>query len=791
MEGKTVTCHIVKDDSAINVNYGAVRGNYCQADFVHSPFVHELIFILDGFLNQFGKEKAVEAISRFGKTLAIGHDEMTAVRKFGAWPSDCLSVLCEILKLFQTLQTLDATVLAKRKTREILNGSVVAVPNILFKRISKVDVEYFKNNAHLVTEKKISLKQLADNFATALRMKDTEKALLEISGFSNLNDLREVFPGSFTEEVLDGFIGAVIGKKPNNTGEMLQDYIKGVIEGKPEEDGARAVFEEIDKDSFDFSSLSEYSCILINCSHISTESLMQIQNMKSLKKSLSVLLLMKDEKEAMEAYKVFTHGDVDPKLVFFTHEDPVVKSNFCENVRYGILLAGVIYKPPLMAFNGSLSQLEEVISKLVAPGTVRIAYYSDGSQPLTKVHSEVKCSYYSSKASLEKFRKELGGDFALLKEVRDSPVGSDGAGVEDQPGTSGACNSTMVEGSGLGVLQESLNVSGINAVDFELNKSANLEDGEERKVAKKAKKCLSSLFDLEDDTFDLQIMSRQKKETENLAARIIVKPKGRNIKNMTKMAKFSQSITGQSINLDPPEKPTVKSDDSEQKKINSFFKSVTKSSDGKSSKEDIEVLPSIDELLQIPDRSHEGGKTMNEVLDDLDIEIAKRKQGHEEEMSRVDTSVAEEKMRQEERSERMKINAMNRDRLEAEVTEPVLRKLFEDNLEYLKKIQTGEVESSRHKAFHKSVRTRHMLYYSMITDPFTDYQLDLTLELLGQVWMRNKREQLDNNEYVWKVLIAELFIKIYMDFLNVSKQEAEKRISETPLKGDDDNAEKL
>ena len=79
----------------------------------------------------------------------------------------------------------------------------------------------------------------------------------------------------------------------------------------------------------------------------------------------------------------------------------------------------------------------------------------------------------------------------------------------------------------------------------------------------------------------------------------------------------------------------------------------------------------------------------------------------------------------------------------------------------------------------------------MITDPFTDYQLDLTLELLGQVWMRNKREQLNNNEYIWKVLIAELFIKIYMDFLNVSKQEAEKRISETPLKGDDDNAEKL
>ena len=135
------------------------------------------------------------------------------------------------------------------------------------------------------------LKQLADNFANATRMKDTKKALLEISGFSSLNDFREVFPGSFTEEGLDGLIGADVNKKPNNTGEMLQDYIKGLIEGKPEENGARAVFEEIDKDSFDFSSLSEYSCILINCSHIGTESLMQIQNMKSLKKLWSSNLI--------------------------------------------------------------------------------------------------------------------------------------------------------------------------------------------------------------------------------------------------------------------------------------------------------------------------------------------------------------------------------------------------------------------------------------------------------------------------------------------------------------------
>ena len=47
--------------------------------------------------------------------------------------------------------------------------------------------------------------------------------------------------------------------------------------------------------------------------------------------------------------------------------------------------------------------------------------------------------------------------------------------------------------------------------------------------------------------------------------------------------------------------------------------------------------------------------------------------------------------------------------------------------------------------------------------------------------MKTKREQMDNNEYVWKVLLAECFIKFYMDLFGFDKKEAEKRISETPL----------
>ena len=75
--------------------------------------------------------------------------------------------------------------------------------------------------------------------------------------------------------------------------------------------------------------------------------------------------------------------------------------------------------------------------------------------------------------------------------------------------------------------------------------------------------------------------------------------------------------------------------------------------------------PSIDELLKLPDRSDDGGKT----IDDIYKEIAERKRKHEEEMAKIDMNILAVKKRQEERRERTKHNTLLRNRLEVEITE--------------------------------------------------------------------------------------------------------------------------
>ena len=122
-----------------------------------------------------------------------------------------------------------------------------------------------------------------------------------------------------------------------------------------------------------------------------------------------------------------------------------------------------------------------------------------------------------------------------------------------------------------------------------------------------------------------------------------------------------------------------------------------------------------------------------------------------------------------------------------EITQPVIKKMFNENIEYLRSIRDGQTESSRHTAFHKDAGSRQALLYIQINQPFTDAQVNWTLECMTEVWMKTPKERADNLQYVSNVLMPECLIKFYSDFYKISKVEAEKRIKETPLDEDEDD----
>ena len=69
----------------------------------------------------------------------------------------------------------------------------------------------------------------------------------------------------------------------------------------------------------------------------------------------------------------------------------------------------------------------------------------------------------------------------------------------------------------------------------------------------------------------------------------------------------------------------------------------------------------------------------------------------------------------------------------------------------------------------------------MITDPFTDDQLEWTFQEISKIWLVTKKDKMDNNSYCWTVILAETFIKIYSNFFQISKTEALGCIRQTLL----------
>ena len=152
------------------------------------------------------------------------------------------------------------------------------------------------------------------------------------------------------------------------------------------------------------------------------------------------------------------------------------------------------------------------------------------------------------------------------------------------------------------------------------------------------------------------------------------------------------------------------------------------------------VLPSVDELLKLPETVGSTGKTMDDILDEVDQEIRESQAQHERKMMLLDRNLEVLRTQKEEREKRMAANAILKSRLAKDLTRPVLKKLFSANLSYLEDVKAGRIRSERHTAFHANLGSRQALLYQMINNPFTGDQVDWTYEEMARVWAKTPKD---------------------------------------------------
>ena len=410
MEQETITCHIMKIKSPVQANYGACRGNQIQATHTRKPFLHELIYVMDGIRKCCNEEKCQETMMRYGKLLSFGADELTALRKFATWSQGTLSDLVGLFKLYETLQTLDATEIVKRKDKDIKEGKTISFPHDLFKLLSKVDEEYFKNNVPTVRSKKMSMKDIILGFGIISKRRITASLIQEELGLQSFEQVKQIFPVQFEDKILDSFSGAKIGKKPENVmAESLREYCHSLLEEK--DAIPKLTFQVVDTtNDVDVDSLNIYQTIVLNIKHVTNSLFQGLEIFKLAKSHVAIILLFSRQVDQVDAFEKLStdsnRGVFNPRKICFMKEDPKTADKFCENLTHGLVCASSVYEPPLKEFNGGMTNLNLVVNQLSPPGASAV-FVNEGNLRITSIHSKCCCLYIGEENAIKRFKKEL------------------------------------------------------------------------------------------------------------------------------------------------------------------------------------------------------------------------------------------------------------------------------------------------------------------------------------------------------------------------------------------------
>ena len=418
-ENNSITCHVVNVNSggAVQVNYGACRGNEIQAKFTRNPHLHEMTYILHKIRQSCEKEKCLETMSRYGKLLGFGADDQTALRKFSSWSLESLGELCEVFKLYETTNTLDAKTFVKRKISDIQEGKTIEFPRNLFRKFACLEEDYFMLQVPGIKRKEVSVKESIEKFAKLLKRRSIASKVQDEFGLRSIEEVKTTFPGRFDDSVLDAYAAAVSGRKETNSSVAadLREYCHSLIEEKPAV--PRVTLTVIDSlADLDLSSLNinHLQTVVFNVKGCDNDLVQKLEIVRQTNNQISFILIFEKQAEQLKVAELLefdaNKSEYNPKNVYFLKDNSNKKvGQYFENLVHGIVCTRTLYEAPLRQFNGPLKNLELIVNQISPPGAT-LAFVNESNLKITKIHSKFPCEYIGLKMAIERFSTELNHD---------------------------------------------------------------------------------------------------------------------------------------------------------------------------------------------------------------------------------------------------------------------------------------------------------------------------------------------------------------------------------------------
>ena len=418
IKNRKIPCYVCTASSAASTNYANIRSNDTSSKFKTTANNEDLLFIYFGLLKASEKpHEALDVVKRICYSRQTHPEDIAALVKIIDWPADVLSHLLGVLEKFQKYQTLDATGYGTKS--RLKNGVKKSLTKAQFRLLGRCKPEYFNECHGKVLGNKISLRELLEQSQHVKDLERTQYAVVQIAGHETFEKLVEKFPDKFSEGVLVKYIGAeVYGKKKNDLGKLLENYVKSVIEKKKVKEN---VMMEPINSVFDLDGprLEEFDVIIFSCDLASwnVDFVKYLADFAgySRKNQLSVMIippngaLLFQVFQALEVWKENPHFKINQ--ILFKKSTGVPKTGVIqENVTFCLLFGtSNIFSDDLNTLqNGPVqSELIKVVHK-VSPESSKVAYISAG-EDIMKIHDthsgrvEREVTYFARKRQLDKF----------------------------------------------------------------------------------------------------------------------------------------------------------------------------------------------------------------------------------------------------------------------------------------------------------------------------------------------------------------------------------------------------
>ena len=435
-----ILCFVLKPISLEIMMYGNLKSNLIAArhnqkidaqDLLH----HNFCLLKGQQSSESIRDKIVDRMSKISK---LRPEDRSALSRLVRWKEETFTNLIEVVNKFEHYSTLDANSPGSKKA--ISKGQKLKMSSTLFRNLSYVSEKFFNSEYNHVLDNKMSLKKLVENFQKELKIISLYSIIKEISCEQNISLLIKKYPGKFSKEDIEKFIGAKWTRdgERNSLGCELENYILSIINQNKEQIQLKVA--DVNNDFFEGPAITEADMIVYIMSGERKEEIIIVLAtiLTSVKGFISALLVFNSEAEYYN-FLSFLRSSEDKilkKNPNFKHLPLAFKKinaersqKITENIQYAILMG--VYEHSVLPFYtcyDGIAAVEKVIEN-ICPRNNNVAIIADKDIILDKVHNEkssFNCTYYGNYEQLSK----LNVDYLFDKHVLENTI-LDDSGISD------------------------------------------------------------------------------------------------------------------------------------------------------------------------------------------------------------------------------------------------------------------------------------------------------------------------------------------------------------------------